>query len=78
MKNLYFMEQFLIFQLNLPPEDSHMESHRDRIKLAATTSSANFEDSALKESCSDKLRHIYCHQKPVLFRSCLKTTTFFH
>lgn len=56
MKKLDFMEQFLIFQINLPPEDSHKESHRDCTKFAAPTASASFEGSALNESCSEELR----------------------
>lgn len=79
MKKIYFMEQFLIFQLNLPPEDSHKESHRECTKFADTTASANFEVWALKESCSEELRkdafiaikNLYSSQavwKPPLFR----------
>lgn len=50
------MEQFLIFQLNLPSEDSHKETYRDCKKFADPTASANFEGSALKESCCEELR----------------------
>lgn len=53
---MYFMEQFLIFQLNLPPDDSHKETHRDHKKFADPSASANIEGSALKESCCEELR----------------------
>lgn len=53
------MEQFLIFQHNLPPEDSHKESHRDCTKSADTAALANFEGSALQENCSEELRDVF-------------------
>lgn len=41
------MEQFLIFQLNLPPEDSHKQSHGDCTNSADTPAFANSESTAL-------------------------------
>lgn len=72
------MEQFLIFQLKLPPEDSHKQSHGDCTKSADTPAFQFWKLSPVRKLLwRTKKRHLYYHQNLYSLEAVWKTPLSF-